>query len=209
MSAVLREAAIADRDRRRRSWANPAARDDSAEGRPAPRSASSPCAVAMMTGSVRLVSRPKPPADFVLHCARSKLAGSPSGCSPTGPRGSASLRSNKPFTPETRCSRLWNDVSAKSDVHVRDHEAEVPRAADRFAARLQEIRRRQTRAVDRKRYLPLRVADVVLIMQRDQRVSQARLRSCGRRAGRGEIVDGEIYPFRLTPVGVFASDLGA
>ncbi len=43
--------AAADRDRRRRSWANPAARDDSAEGRPAPRSASSPCAVAMMTGS--------------------------------------------------------------------------------------------------------------------------------------------------------------
>ena len=105
-------------------------------------------------------------------------------------------------------SRQVRVVRGKSNVNMRDDEPELPRACERPSARLQELDRRRPRPVDRERDLAVWMADVVLIMKRNQSASQGRLRSTWRGAGRGEIADGEVDPFRLTPVRVLTPDLG-
>jgi Holliday junction resolvase-like predicted endonuclease len=108
---------------------------------------------------------------------------------------------------EAAMSRQVGEIRGKSNVNVRDDEAELARASERYLTRLQEAARHWLRSVDRKRDLSVRMADVVLIVKRNQSASQARLRSTWRHARRGEIADCEVDPFRLAPARMFASNL--
>ena len=112
------------------------------------------------------------------------------------------------FAEKAAMFRQVRVVRGKSDVNMRDDEAELGARVQAPFGSPPETGRGRRRPVDRKGDLPVRVTDVVLIVKRNQRASQARLRSRGRRAGRGEIADREVDPFRLIPLGMFASDFG-